>query len=173
MCMMPTSTNSHDSDRQPSSMSVALGRFDRPEAGLAGASTSWLTAMTRVPRGLSAARRGASVTTLPLSHRNSIERDHYSTSTLATLGRLLALAGPWSAMGLALYNCEVEGREEHAGAPKAHPPWCARTAAKQRRISSTTGEACAFDGRIAKKSLRVSSRPAAPSEAGAMLSAHN
>ena len=46
-------------------------------------------------------------------------------------------------------------------------------AAKQRRISSTTGEACAFDGRIAKKSLRVSSRPAAPSEAGAMLSAHN
>ena len=59
---------------------------------------------------------------LPLSHRNSIERDHYSTSTLATLGRLLALAGPWSAMGLALYNCEVEGREEHAGAPKAHPP---------------------------------------------------
>ena len=52
MCMMPTSTNSHDSDRQPSSISVALGRFDRPEAGLAGASTSWLTAMTRVPRGL-------------------------------------------------------------------------------------------------------------------------
>ena len=52
MCMMPTSTSSHDSDRQPSSISVALGRFDRPEAGLAGASTSWLTAMTRVPRGL-------------------------------------------------------------------------------------------------------------------------
>ena len=57
MCMMPTSTNSHDSDRQPSSISVALGRFDRPEAGLAGASTSWLTAMTRVPRGLCRAAR--------------------------------------------------------------------------------------------------------------------
>ena len=73
-------------------------------------------------------------------------------------------------MGFALYNCEVEGREEHAGAPKAQK--LARPM-NPSRVWAPTGWFACLARWARKKSLRVSSRPAAPSEAGAMLSAHN